>query len=255
MKEILFLAFSTLLQANPEVVQTYLPNPSSSTLQTQEQQIGGFSAELSQFLPLSDGKPIPVTMIRFRQGPLPEGTLETLDHSRTWDFLTNFFRRSATPSKRMSQIDPSEKKSAPIHFEWVIPPTMDYHKGSLHFYLLIRWATMRYMYFKAIYPTNEGFIAFEILEPHNDSVLGVSKKIIETTRITKEFEAAKSQNPPLRTSHWAELLLLPSDREDTPPESILENQSFLEKNRKSAGLLFLVLSITFFVFIAPKIPR
>ena len=217
------------------------------------QTVGGFSFDVGVTNYLQDGVNIPMTWVLFRQGRLPDNLLDQLPTSFTWDLLTRFFHNSNEPSQRLKSLEDWNPDA--LDFQWVLPPSRNHHSGSFYFYLSIQKESNQWMYFKILFPTNEGFLAIEILGEHNDSRLQFAKKMIEYSTLTEAFEEQIDEQVPMRTSRWGELLLLPSDRQETPSNATLMNQSYLEQNRKSAGLLFLALSVAFFIFVAPKITK
>jgi|GEM_PF-2001304 len=245
--------FSLGFTQEPRIIQTSLESQQEAVTELKEKIINEIEFEIGSTIFVQDQKKIPIQQIRFSKGPLPEGLLDAFNHSHCWELLTQFFKHSESPSQRLPAA--GQWNDSPLRFEWILPPARNYHSGSLHFYLLIRRESKLYMYFKAIFPTREGFYAFEILGEHNDSTLTLAKQIAEGSSVSEEFEPRNDGTPPFRTSRWEEILLLPSDREKTPSRAVLQDHSFLQKNRKSAGMLFLVLSIAFFLFIAPRLTK
>lgn len=253
----LYLATLAALTISISAEVSVLKNPLLAELEGSPpmtlQTVDGFPFEIGTKIYLQDKSEISVAYAFFRKGRLPDDLLDNFVTPYTWDLLTKFFRHSKRPSRRLESSD--DWNTPPLDFQWALPPSRNHHSGSFNFYLLIRREALQFMYFKIIFPTTDGFLALEIIGEHNDSKLELAKKMIENTSLSEELEKKVKEQPIIRTTRWGELLLLPSDRQETPSQAVLLDQSYLEENRKSAGLLFLLLSIAFFIFVAPKITK
>lgn len=188
-----------------------------------------------------------------KDGLLPEKFFTDSGAGVIWALITRYFS-ALDEFPGLKTIESHEiAKEDSLSFEWVYPPEFDYHGNSFRFYLLIKRGSYLHAYAKTIFLTKRGLINFEINGPHNETSLKIFELLPDKLNLAKE--ETYSHNQPvkrLKAERRFREIILPIGAKMTQETKSINSGGFLEENRKATGVFFLIFSILFFLFIAPR---
>jgi hypothetical protein len=198
------------------------------------------------------GRKQPVLVQSKNEGALPETFFSDTGSGVVWSLVSDYFSSLEEFPDRKTVQALGISGEDPLSLEWVSPPEYDYHHSAYRFYLLIKRGSYLHAYSKTILLTQEGSLSFEINGSHSDASLRLFELLRD--KLSLPDEVAYSRHLPtkyFKAERRFRSLVLPIGAKISA-NNPTSTGGFLEENRKATGVFFLLFSILFFLFIAPR---
>ncbi|PCJ19897.1 MAG: hypothetical protein COB02_06850 [Candidatus Cloacimonadota bacterium] len=253
---LLFILLSTFIYPNQSsILETKLnfediSPPNNYSLKLQDFHLKGLDLLNSVWLFKNTSSSSVVAYIINEDDALSDKTFSQIKSSTIKDNLLKYYE------KRLNISFDNEKDTKDKYdFMWRELPTFDDYQNSYSVNFVITKNGLNFWeYMKLIFLTKSGFCALEWDQPYSSQNLKLFKQLKNDVKTTsKSAYNRNNRNPLPQYTKSLKKAVLPIFSQKILNEIQNDEQSFLEKNRKSLGIFILFFSMIFFVFILPKI--